>query len=56
MIKNHQWRYNYYRKLNLGKLNKMQIPMPFKDGQLDLAHIEKIVSNSYGFDELKEFL
>jgi type I restriction-modification system DNA methylase subunit len=45
MIKNHQWRYNYYRKLNLGKLNKMQIPMPFKDGQLDLAHIEKIVSN-----------
>lgn len=56
MIKNHQWRYNYYRKLNLGKLNKMQIPMPFKDGQLDLVHIKKIVSNSYGFDELKEFL
>ncbi len=56
MIKNHQWRYNYYRKLNLGKLNKMQIPMPFKNDRIDLEHIEKIVSNSYGFDELKEFL
>jgi type I restriction-modification system DNA methylase subunit len=56
MIKNHQWRYNYYRKLNLGKLNKMQIPMPFKNNKLDLEYIENIVSNSYGFDELKEFL
>ncbi len=56
LIKNHQWRYNYYRKLNLGKLKKMQIPMPFKDGQLDLEYIKNIVSNSYGFDELEKFL
>ena len=56
MIKNHQWRYNYYRKLNLGKLKKMQIPMPFQNNRLDLEYIEKIVSNSYGFDELKKFL
>ena len=56
LIKNHQWRYNYYRKLNLGKLNKMKIPMPFKNNKLDLDYIEAIVSNSYGFDELKEFL
>jgi restriction endonuclease S subunit len=56
LIKNHQWRYNYYRKLNLGKLNKMKIPMPFKNNKLDLDYIEDIVSNSYGFDELKEFL
>ena len=56
MIKNHQWRYNYYRKLSLVKLNKMQIPIPFKGNQLDLKYIKKIVSNSYGFDKLKEFL
>ena len=57
MIKNHRWRYNYYRKLNLTKLKKMQIPMPFKnETELDLDYIEKIVKNSYGFDELKKYL
>ncbi len=56
MIKNHQWRYNYYRKLNIRKLKKMTIPMPFKNGELDLEHIKDIVSNSYGFDELIDFL
>lgn len=56
LIKNHQWRYTYHRKLNLGKLNKMQIPMPFKNDEIDLEYIEEIVSNSYGFYELKEFL
>jgi len=57
MIKNHQWKYNYYRKLNLAKLKKMQIPMPFKnDKDVDLDYIKKIVKNSYGFDELKKYL
>jgi len=57
MIKNHQWRYNYYRKLNLTKLNKMQIPMPFKnDKEIDLDYIKQIVESSYGFDELKKYL
>lgn len=57
MIKNHQWRYNYYRKLNLTKLKKMQIPMPFKNREeLDLKYIKNIVENSYGFDELKKYL
>lgn len=57
MVKNHQWRYNYYRKLNLTKLKKMQIPMPFKnETELDLDYIEKIVKNSYGFEELKKYL
>ncbi|HAI74451.1 MAG TPA: hypothetical protein DCS28_00895 [Candidatus Moranbacteria bacterium] len=32
MIKNHRWRYNYYRKLNLSKLKKMEIPTPHKMG------------------------
>ena len=57
LIKNHQWRYNYYRKLNLTKLNKMQIPVSFKnENELDLDYIENIVKNSYGFDELKRYL
>lgn len=57
MIKNHQWRYNYYRKLNLTKLNKMQIPVPFKNSNdTDKNYIKKIVENSYGFDELKKYL
>jgi len=57
MIKNHQWRYNYYRKLNLIKLNKMRISIPFKNTEgIDLNYIKKIVKNSYGFDELKKYL
>lgn len=55
MIKNHQWRYNYYRKLNLSKLKKMTIPVPCKNRNIDLDYIEKIVKNSYGFEELKKF-
>ncbi len=57
MIKNHQWRYNYYRKLNLAKLKKMMIPMPFNnENKLDLKYIKSIVENSYGFNELKKYL
>jgi len=57
MIRNHRWRYNYYRKLSLTKLNKMQTPMPFKNVKdIDLDYIKKIVENSYGFDELKKYL
>ena len=55
MIKNHQWRYNYYRKLNLSKLKKMTIPTPYKNGNIDIDYIEKIAKNSYGFEELKKF-
>lgn len=56
MIRNHKWRYNYYRKLNLTKLNKMQIPIPFKDGSIDLEYITKTVKNSYGYKEIEKFL
>ena len=55
MIKNHRWRYNYYRKLNISKLKKMTIPTPYKNGSIDIDYIEKIVKNSYGFEELKKF-
>ena len=56
MIRNHQWRYNYYRKLNLLKLKKMTIPMPWKNGSIDTDYIKNIVENSYGFEELKKYL
>lgn len=56
MIKNHQWRYNYYRKLNLSKLKKILIPFPFKNGIIDIDYIQKIMENSYGFNELKKYL
>jgi len=55
MIKNHQWRYNYYRKLNLTKLEKMTIPVPYKKNKIDLEYIEKIIKNSYGFKELEKY-
>lgn len=56
MIKNHQWRYNYYRKLNLSKLKKITIPVPYKNSDIDLDYIKKIVENSYGFEDLKKYL
>ncbi|MFQ5572726.1 MAG: restriction endonuclease subunit S [Nitrosopumilaceae archaeon] len=56
MIRNHQWRYNYYRKLNLKKLKNMLLPIPYDGKSIDLDQIEKIVRNSYGFDELKKYL
>lgn len=56
MIKNHQWRYNYYRKLTMAKLKKLLIPVPCIDNQIALDYIEKVVKNSYGFKEIKKFL
>jgi len=57
MIKNHQWRYNYYRKLSLTKLSKMKIPAPFNDrNNLDIDYIEAVVKNNYGFAEVKNYL
>lgn len=57
MIRRHKWRYNYYRKLNLTKLKRMQISMPFKnETELDLEYIKNIIENSYGFNELKKYL
>jgi hypothetical protein len=35
----------------------MEIPMPIKDdGEYDFKHIEKMIKNSYGFEEIKEHL
>lgn len=56
LIKNHQWRYNYYRKMSLDKLKNLELPIPMKTGNIDLDYIEKIVKNSYGFEEVKQYL
>jgi hypothetical protein len=56
MIRNHQWRYNYYRKLTMVKLKKIIIPVPMVDGEVDFNYLESIVKNSYGYKELKKFL
>lgn len=56
MIKNHQWKYNYYRKLNLLKLKKMLIPVPYKNDSVDIEYVKSIVENSYGFNELRKYL
>ncbi len=56
LIRTHKWRYNYYRKLNLNKLKNLKLPIPIKNEKIDLKYIEKIVKNSYGFNEIKEYL
>ncbi len=56
LLRNHQWRYNYYRKMSLDKLKNLELPIPMKNGKIDLEYIEKIVKNSYGFDEIKAYL
>ncbi|MFW6130001.1 MAG: restriction endonuclease subunit S [Atribacterota bacterium] len=56
LIRNHKWRYNYYRKMSLDKLKNLELPIPMKNGKIDLDYIEKIVKNSYGFEELKKEL
>jgi len=56
LIRNHQWRYNYYRKLTIGKLKNLSLPLPMKEGKIDLDYIEKIIKNSYGYDKIKEYL
>lgn len=56
MIRNHKWRYNYYRKLNLTKLSRMKIPIPYKDEKIDMEYIVNIVKKSYGYKEISKFL
>ena len=56
LIRNHKWRYNYYRKMSLGKLKNLELPIPMKNGKIDLEYIEKIVKNAYGFEGVKQYL
>ncbi|WP_341792826.1 MULTISPECIES: restriction endonuclease subunit S [unclassified Rickettsia] len=56
LLKNHQWRYNYSRKLSLNKLKNLELAIPIKNEKIDLNYIKSIVINSYGFDLLKQYL
>jgi hypothetical protein len=56
LIKNHQWKYNYYRKLTVPKLKNLTIPIPMKNKKIDLDYIERIVKNSYAFDMIKKYI
>lgn len=55
LIRNHKWRYNYYRKMSLDKLKNLALPIPMKDKQMDIEYIESIVKNCYGFDGLRKY-
>lgn len=56
LIRNHQWRYNYYRKMSLSKLKSLSLPIPIKDNKIDLEYIKEIVKNSYGFNKIEKYL
>ena len=56
LIRNHKWRYNYYRKMSLDKLKNLELPIPMKNEKIDFEYIKKIVKNSYGFEEVKQYL
>lgn len=56
LIRTHQWRYNYYRKMSLDKLKNLELSMPMKNEKIDLEYIEKIVKNAYGFEEIKQYI
>lgn len=55
-IKKEKWRYNYYRKLSLWKLEKYIIPMPYIWNNIDIELIKKLFENSYWSDLLKKYL
>lgn len=56
LIRRQRWRYNYYRKLTLKKLNKFKIPLPFSDKNIDTSYIRKVVGNNYGFSTIKKYI
>lgn len=56
VIKKRAYCYNHYYPLSKKHLEKIEIPIPYKDGEIDLDYIRKIVKNSYGFDEISKFL
>jgi len=56
LIKKFSYCYNHYYPLNPHRLKNMKIPTPYKNGDVDVEYLEKIVRNSYGFNELKKYL
>lgn len=57
LIRRQRWRYNYYRKLTLSKLKKVNIPLPISsNGKIDENYIKNIFENTYGFETVKCYL
>jgi hypothetical protein len=46
MMAREQWRYNYYRKCFMEKLQRQSVSLPAKAGEVDEDTIEKIVGSS----------
>lgn len=55
VINSERWRYSYGRKLTVGRLKKMLIPMPVKqDGKIDYALAEHLIQQCCGWREINE--
>ncbi len=53
MIRLKAWRYHYGRKLSMGRLQAMSIPLPVDEKEeIDYKVIDTIVSNSYGWSRV----
>lgn len=56
MLKTHKWRYNYYRKLKKTELENLEIPIPFKNNEIDIKYIKSILNNSYCWDLVNSYI
>lgn len=56
LIRRQRWRYNYYRKLTLKKLNKFTIPLPYKEDKIDYSFIQQVVGGNYGFSTIQNYI
>ena len=43
LIRNHKWRYNYYRKMSLDKLKNLELPIPMKRELLILNILRRLL-------------
>lgn len=50
------WKFHYGRKLSMARLEEMAVPLPQKDGKVDLDYIQTVVKNSYGYGYIENDL
>ena len=56
MVRLRSWRYHYGRKLSMGRLEQMSIPVPVnKTGSIDSGIVKKLVENSYGSNLFEKY-
>lgn len=57
LIRMTSWRYDYGRKLSMGRLKKLAMPFPVDDnGRIDLRYIENMVKTSFGWKVVEKYL